>query len=282
MKLLTLTNGLTIPAVGFGTYKATAGEGESVILDALRAGYRYFDTASFYGNEEIIGSALAKSGIPRRDLFIASKVWKTEMGYEPARAALEHSLKRLDTDYLDVYLIHWPRTDPADADWVPRLSETWRALEDAYRDGKVRAIGLSNCLPHHLDVVLKSGTLPPAVDQIEFHPGYLQMETVTTCQNLGIQVQAWSPMGRARVLQNPLLCEIAGKYGVSTAQVCLKFALQMGVMPLPKASSFERMRQNLDLDGFVLEPEDMERLKEMPRTGWSGEHPDRERVPVDS
>ncbi|MDO5423379.1 MAG: aldo/keto reductase [Eubacteriales bacterium] len=282
MEYLTLNNGLSVPAIGFGTYKAAVEEGETVLQNAIRTGYRYFDTASFYENEEILGKALRESGLPRQEFFVASKVWKTEMGYENTKAALDRSLKRLGMDYLDFYLVHWPKADLEDTQWAFRLSETWRAMEDAQKAGKIRGLGVSNCLPHHLEVILESGTIMPAIDQIEFHPGYLQLETVEKCQSLGIQVQAWSPMGRARVLQDALLCEMAEKYGVSTAQLCLKFARQMQVMPLPKATAPERMLQNLSLDGFTISAEDVEALKNMPRTGWSGEHPDRERVPANS
>ena len=274
----TLSNGIKITAAAFGTYKAADGKSAEVIGMAIRAGYRYFDTASFYGTEEYLAQAIEESGIPRNSFFITSKLWKEEMGYENAKAAFQRSLERLKTDYLDMYLIHWPLPDPAYSNWKELDAETWRALEELYRDGKVRAIGLSNFLPHHVDNILANCEVPPAVDQIEYHPGYSQEAAVRYCRDKGILVQAWSPLGRTRVLQDPLILSMAEKYGVTPAKICLAFAVQRGVQPLPKASSPERMKENLDLFSFELEQEDIWRLATMPQTGWSGEHPDRVRV----
>lgn len=274
----TLSNGIKIPAAAFGTYKAADGKSAEVIGMAIRAGYRYFDTASFYGTEEYLAQAIEESGIPRNSFFITSKLWKEEMGYENAKAAFQRSLERLKTDYLDMYLIHWPLPDPAYSNWKELDAETWRALEELYRDGKVRAIGLSNFLPHHVDNILANCEVPPAVDQIEYHPGYSQEAAVRYCRDKGILVQAWSPLGRTRVLQDPLILSMAEKYGVTPAKICLAFAVQRGVQPLPKASSPERMKENLDLFSFELEQEDIWRLATMSQTGWSGEHPDRVRV----
>lgn len=245
---------------------------------AIRAGYRYFDTASFYGTEEYLGEAIRKSGIPRENFFITSKLWKDEMGYENAKKAFDQSLKRLGTDYLDMYLIHWPLPQPEYDEWKELDVETWRALEDLYRDGKVRSIGLSNFLPHHVENILANCEIKPFVDQLEYHPGYSQEAAVRYCQDKGILVQAWSPLGRTRVLQDPLILSMAEKYGVTPAQICLAFAVQRGVQPLPKASSEERMRENQDLFSFEMDQEDIWRLATMPQTGWSGEHPDRTRV----
>ncbi len=274
------TKKLLIPSIGFGTYKAAIQDGAQVIREALDAGYRYFDTASFYENEDVVGSVLAGSGLSRKSYFVASKIWKSDLGYDSAKEAIARSLDRLGLDYMDVCLIHWPKSSPDDTRWEERLAGTWKAMEEACSQGKIRTLGVSNFLPHHLKVILDCASIRPAIDQIEFHPGYLQEETLEECRRQGILVQAWSPMGRARVLQDPLLTNLAAQYGVSTAQLCLKFALQMGVMPLPKSVSPDRMRQNLALDGFVIADDDMEKIKAMPCTGWSGEHPDRERVPA--
>ena len=181
-------------------------------------------------------------------------------------------------DYLDLYLIHWPRPDDLTAEWKNLDVETWKALEDLYKSKKVRAIGVSNFLPHHLNNLLERTRIIPMVNQLEFHPGYMQKAAVDFSQRLGIQVEAWSPIGRARVLQEPLLMELAEKYQVSVAQICIRFALQCGVLPLPKSSSGERMCQNLDVFGFNIEDDDMHQLMTLPQLGWSGEHPDRERV----
>lgn len=273
-----LQNGLQVPALIFGTYKTAEGQNEDVLLTAIEAGYRAFDTASFYGTESYLGSALRKSGLAREEVFITSKLWKTEMGYENAMAAARRSLEALQTDYLDLYLIHWPLPDPDYADWKALDLETWQALEELYDQGVVKAIGVSNFHPHHIENLLAHGRIAPMVDQLEYHPGHAQEAAVAYCQARNILVQAWSPLGKRRVLDDPLVCSLAEKYRVSPAQICLKFALQRGVVPLPKASSLERMRQNMDLFSFELEEEDLYRLTCMPPVGWSGEHPDRPRV----
>ena len=276
-----LNNGVEIPAVAFGTYKAADGKSADVIRTAIEAGYRYFDTASFYGTETYLADAVRESGISRDEIFIASKLWKTEMGYDNVKKAFERTLENLETDYLDLYLIHWPRPEDLSAEWRELDVETWKAMEELYRAGKVRAIGVSNFLPHHLNNLMERTGIVPVVNQLEFHPGYIQKAAVDFSQRLGIQVEAWSPIGRARVLKEPLLAELADKYQVSVAQICIRFALQCGVLPLPKSSSPERMRQNLDVFGFTIEDDDMHRLMTLPQIGWSGEHPDRERVPAE-
>lgn len=272
-----LNNGVKIPCIGFGTYKA-AESGEETIRTALEAGYRYFDTAAFYDNEEIIGRALRESGVRRRELFLASKVWKTDMGAEKTKASFEESLRKLETDYLDLYLIHWPRPDLIRKDWEELLIETWRAIEELYRKGRVRAVGVSNFMPQHLEVLFRTTDICPAVNQIEFHPGHTQEQVLSYCRRKGILVQAWSPLGRSRVLSHPLLTELSEKYRVSPAKLCIRYALQRGVLPLPKASSPERMKENQDVFGFEISVEDMYRISTMPPAGWSGEHPDFKRV----
>lgn len=273
-----LNNGLKIPCVAFGTYKAAQGDNVEILKLAIESGYRYFDTASFYGTEKYLGQAIRESGIPREEFFITSKMWKDEMGYEGAKEAFSKSLGNLGTDYLDLYLIHWPLPQPDHTEWKALDIETWRALEEFYEEGKVKAIGLSNFLPHHIDNLMENCRVKPMVNQIEFHPGYTQEAAVRYCQENDIQVQAWSPIGRGRVLEDELITELARKYGVSPAQVCLRYALQRNVIPLPKSSSAERMRQNQDLFSFEISKEDMQRIGSMPPVGWSGEHPDRERV----
>lgn len=275
-----LKNGIEIPAAAFGTYKAADGNSAQVIRAAIEAGYRCFDTASFYGTETYLAEAIRESGIAREEFFITSKAWKTEMGYENTKQAFERTLKNLDTDYLDMYLIHWPLPEPGYRDWKALDLETWRAMEDLYAEGKIRAIGLSNFLPHHIENILVHCRVEPVTDQLEYHPGYSQEAAVQYCQERGILVQAWSPIGRRRVLEEPLVRELAEKYGVSPAQICLKFAVQRGILPLPKSSSPERMRENMDLFSFEMEKEDIWRLATMPQQRWSGEHPDRERVKI--
>lgn len=274
----TLNTGRTVPAIGYGTYKSVGDDSSRIFLEAIRQGYRYLDTASFYENEAEIGRAVRESGVARPELLLASKVWKTEMGYDETMRAAERSLNRLGTDYLDLYLIHWPRPDLENPDWRTLCRETWRAMERLYGEGVFRAIGISNFLPHHIENIAVSGNVAPAVNQIEFHPGYPQLETVSYCHEHNILPQAWSPLGRTRVLRDPLIETLSENYGKTPAQICLCYALMHGVMPLPKASSADRMRENFDAASFSMEPEDVAVLDGMETTGWSGLHPDRERV----
>ena len=279
MEKFTLSNGVEIPAVGYGTY-LTSEKDDGTVAAALAAGYRHFDTASFYGTEQALGDALKASGVPREELFLTSKLWKDEMGYENALAAFERSLQKLGTDYLDLYLIHWPRTDDLTAEWRQLDRDTWRALEELYRAGRVRSIGVSNFLPHHLRNLMETAEIAPMVNQIEFHPGYPQTWNVEFCKAHGILPEAWSPLGRTRVLQDERLAGIAAKYGKSVAQLCVRFALQCGVAPLPKSSSPARMQANLDVFDFVISDEDMDRILTLPQFGWSGQHPDYPRETV--
>ena len=279
MEKFTLSNGVEVPAVGYGTY-LTSEKDDGTVAAALAAGYRHFDTASFYGTEQALGDALKAAGVPREELFLTSKLWKDEMGYENALAAFERSLQKLGSDYLDLYLIHWPRTDDLTAEWRQLDRDTWRTLEDLYRAGRVRAIGVSNFLPHHLRSLMKTAEVMPMVNQIEFHPGYPQTYTVEFCKAHGILPEAWSPLGRTRVLQDERLAGIAAKYGKSVAQLCVRFALQCGVAPLPKSSSPARMQANLDVFDFVISDEDMDRILTLPQFGWSGLHPDYPRETV--
>lgn len=273
----TLNNGVTIPCIGFGTYKAAEGDSSDSIVTAIKAGYRFFDTASFYETEVYLAEALKRTGLPRKEVFITSKVWKAEMGYNGTMEAFERTLKNLDTDYLDLYLIHWPRYT-LEGEWKQTCIDTWKAMEALYKIGRIRAIGLSNFLPHHLDVILEHCTVKPMVNQLEIHPGYTQEAALRYCQERDILVQAWSPLGRQRVLQDSLIVELSSKYNVTPAQICLRYLLQRGINSIPKASSAARMQNNMDIFNFEITTEDMHRLNTLPQTGWSGEHPDYERV----
>ena len=275
----TLANGVKIPCLGYGTWRMQDGaETVAAIQTALSLGYRHIDTAAYYRNEASVGQALRASGLPREAVFLTSKVWNTDRGYASTKAAFQATLDRLGTDYLDLYLIHWPRPDLEREDWKELDARVWGCLQELYHQGKVRAIGVSNFLPHHLMNLAARGGLLPMVDQLEYHPGYLQSAAVQYCREHHIQVSAWSPLGRRRLLDDPLLSEIAAAHQVTVPQVCLRFALQSGVLPLPKSSSPERMRENLSLSHFSLTQEEMSWIAAMPQTAWSGEHPDRERV----
>ncbi len=275
-----LQNGVKMPRIGYGTYKCTDGSDERVVRMALDAGYRMLDTAAFYGNEAYVGKAVQESEIPRKELFLTSKVWKSDLGYEKTQKSVEESLERLQTDYLDLCLIHWPKPDTESTDWKEMDRGSWKALEELYHRGTVRAIGVSNFLPHHLEALMEAAEVRPMVDQLELHVGYLQEAAVQYCKSWGIQVQAWSPLGRRRVLEEPMVVKMARKYQASPAQFLLRFLLQQNIAVTPKASSMERMRQNLELPEFVITEEDMHLLRCLPQAGWSGEHPDLERVPV--
>ena len=227
-----------------------------------------------------LAEAIKRSNLSREEFFITSKVWKDEMGYNETKDAFQRTLSNLNTDYLDLYLIHWPRKT-LDGDWKQTCIDTWKAMEELYEEGLIKAIGLSNFLPHHMDVIFENCRIMPMVNQLEVHPGYTQEAAICYCNEHNILVQAWSPLGRQRVLQEPLILELAGKYHVTPAQICLRFLVQRGINVLPKASSMERMKNNMDIFSFSLKKEDMHRLNTLPQTGWSGEHPDFERVMID-
>lgn len=275
---VTLSNGVTMPMVGYGTYKSTDGGDESAIRQALLCGYRLLDTAAVYQNETQVGQALRESGLAREDVFLTSKVWKTELGYDSTLRAFEDTLRRLGTDYLDLYLLHWPKPDPASTDWQTLDRESWRALETLYRAGRVRAIGLSNFLPHHIESLLETAQIPPMVNQLELHVGYTQEAAVQYCREKHIQVQAWSPLGRTRIMAEPLVTALADKYGVTPAQLLLLFLLEQDICVIPKTTSPARMKQNLHLPTVTWEKADLYALRCLPQLGWGGEHPDRERV----
>ena len=270
----TLSNGVQIPCIGFGTYNAKGGDNLEINRTAIQAGYRYFDTASLYETERVLGQAVRESGIPREEFFIVSKLWHDERGYHEAKEAFARTLDRLQMDYLDLYLIHWPRAMEGDTDWKEKDLDTWRAMEELQAEGKIRGLGLSNFLPHHIELILNNCKVRPVVDQLEIHPGYTQEAAVRYCQEHEIRVQAWSPLGRSAMLEHPILKEFAEKYQKSVAQICLRFLLQKGIIPLVKSSSMERMKQNQDIFDFEISEEDMSFLNNMPQNTWLGEHPD--------
>lgn len=273
--VFTLSNGVEIPSLGFGTWRMEEGpETQAAVEDALAQGYRHIDTASFYQNEKSVGRAVRASGLKRGEVFVTSKVWNQDRGYEKTLAAFDRTMENLGLDYLDLYLIHWPAAAHQYDNWEAVNRQTWRALVELYRAGRVKAIGVSNFLPHHLRALLESEVVP-MVDQIEFHPGCQQKETLACCREHGILVEAWSPLGRGRVLGEPLLAELGQKYGKSPAQICLRWCLDQGVLPLPKSVTPARIRENLDVFDFALSPEDLARMAALPPFGGSGHDPDK-------
>ncbi len=269
-----LNNGVPIPAVGFGSFLSTEGKGKEVIRQALDAGYRYIDTASFYNNEEEIGEALAEYGLPRDEVFLCTKVWPEDMGREKTLASFEASCRRLKTDHLDMLLIHWPRLSPDDEGWIDRARESWAVMEELYESGKVKVIGLSNFLPHHIRPLLETAKIRPMVDQLELHVGYMQEYALAYLREEGILPQAWSPLGRARVINDEYVSKVAAKYGKTNAQILLRYLVQRGIPVIPKTSDTERMKANLDIFGFEISEDDMSYLSCLPERGWSGEHAD--------
>lgn len=269
-----LENGISIPAVGYGSYLSTEKDGKDVIKDALDAGYRYIDTARMYGNEAEIGEAIAEYGIDRSELFICSKVWPTNLSKEGLNKSFEETLRDLRTDYVDMFLIHWPKYHKDDEKWLDKVLEAWTEMERLYDEKKIRAIGVSNFLPHHLAPMLEKVRIKPMVDQLELHVGYMQEYTLKYLEEVGILPQAWSPLGRAKVLQDDRITALAEKYGKSNAQVLLRFLNQRGIPVIPKASSLERMKANLDIFDFELTQAEISFLSCVAEFGWSGEHPD--------
>ncbi len=261
--------------IGFGCYIPGKSNDEvvDIIRTAIEAGFRYFDTASFYETERALGRAIKEMGIEREQLTIASKLWIDERGYQNTKDALYRSLDRLGVDYLDAYIIHWPRRSSDDTDWKSVDRETYKALLELKEEGLIRNIGTSNFLSHHLKNLLDDGYVPD-LNQLELHPGYMQECALRDSIEAGILPQAWSPLGRGAVLGNELLIKLADKYGKSVPQICLIYLMQRGIMPIVKASSKERMLNNLDVFDVILEVEDMQIISCLPQTGWSGEHPD--------
>ncbi len=274
----TLNDGFKIPKIGFGTYNEAFEDNKQAILTALECGYRFFDTASLYETERPLGAALKESGIARKDVIIETKLWIDEMGAKNVGKALEKSLTRLQTDYVDIYMMHWPRqTGADDEDWKQLDRETWQAMEELVRQGKVRRLGLSNFLPHHLKNILDCCSIRPVVDQLELHPGYSQEAAVAFCKANDVLPMAWSPLGRGRenaTVGNAILVRMARKYGRSVQQINLRFLLQKGILPIPKASSPEHIRANLEVFDFNLSDDDLSMLSCLPQTAWLGEHPD--------
>ncbi|MFC0523353.1 aldo/keto reductase [Pontibacillus salicampi] len=266
--MTTLHNGVQMPWVGLGVYKMEEGSGEvkDAVLSALDVGYRSIDTASFYENEEGVGAALAETSIPREELFVTTKVWNDEQGYQETLDAFERSMDKLGLDYLDLYLIHWP---------VPgKYKESWRALEKLYQDGKVKAIGVSNFMEHHLDDLLLEANITPMVNQVEFHP-QLNLPTLRQyCQNKHIQLEAWSPLARGNYFEDETIQELAATYNKTPAQIILRWDYQHHVVTIPKSTKKHRQQENADIFDFALTTEEMARLDNLNENKRLGPHPD--------
>lgn len=263
---LTLNNGVEMPRFGLGVFKTEVGsETENAVEWALKAGYKAIDTAALYGNEAEVGKVVRSGVVPREDVFVTSKVWIDKLNYDDTHKAFDNSMERLGLDYVDLYLVHWPVND-----W----KGSWKALQEIYKDGRAKAIGVSNFLEHHLTELLDMADVPPAVNQFEFHP-YLQQPSLQAfCRENGIAMTAWAPIMKGRVLDVPELVAIGEKHGKSAVQVTLRWMLQIDVITIPKSSHKERIESNADIFDFELSDEDIAIISGLDRNDRIGPHPD--------
>jgi len=262
-----LNNRVKMPWLGFGTYKVE--NGQSVIAsvkEALNVGYSHIDTASFYNNEAGVGTAIKESGVPREEIFLVSKVWNSDQSYEKTLKAFEASINKLGTDYLDLYLIHWP---------TPLHNEAWRALEKLYKEGYIRAIGVSNFTNDHLKDLMESAEIMPMVNQVEFHPLLIQNQLREFCKNNSIQLEAWSPLMRGKIFEIPILEELAKKYKKTISQIVLRWDLQMGVVTIPKSTTPSRIKENAEIFDFEISKEDMIKIQQLDKGIRVGSDPNK-------
>ncbi|MHA5054551.1 aldo/keto reductase [Streptomyces sp. SD15] len=265
---VTLNNGIQIPQLGFGVFQVPDAETTAAVTAALESGYRSIDTASIYGNETGVGNALADSDLTRDELFITTKLWNADQGYDATLKAFDASLDKLGLDYIDLYLIHWPT--PA----RNLYRESWKAIEKLVSDGRVRTAGVSNFQPAHLRRLLDGASLVPAVNQIELHPGLQQAELRALHAELGIATEAWSPLAQGAVLKEPALTDIAARHGKSPAQVVLRWHLQLGNIVIPKSVTPTRIQENIDVFDFTLSDEEMTAIAALDRGLRTGPDPD--------
>ena len=262
-----LNNGVEIPCVGLGVFKSDPGQPtEQAVRWALEIGYRHIDTAAYYANELDVGKAVKDGGLDRGEVFVTTKVWNTDQGYESTLKAFDESRKKLQMDTVDLYLIHWPVTG--------KYKETWKALEKLYAEGKVRAIGVSNFLVHHLEDLLADAEVPPAANQVEFHPFLVQKELLEYGREKNIRHEAWSPLTRAQRLDDPAIQELAAKYQKSPAQILIRWDIQLGVVTIPKSIHRERIEENSRVFDFELEQQDVDKLLALDAGERIGPDPD--------
>ena len=260
----TLANGVKIPCIGFGTWQTPNGEvAVSSVLSALEAGYRHIDTAQGYGNEESVGIAVKQSGIDRKELFLTSKLTNSEHGYEKTLAAFETTLEKLGTDYLDLFLIHWPNPIAFRDHWQEANAGTWKAFEELYRSKRIRAIGISNFRPRHMEELSRTAEIAPMVNQIRLCPGDTQDEVVEYCRTHNILLEAYSPLGVGKIFEVPEMKALAEKYQKSIAHICIRWSLQRGYLPLPKSVTPSRIRENTQVFDFELDSSDVQLIADL-------------------
>lgn len=269
MKNYKLTNGVEIPVIGFGTWQTPNDEiGISAVKVALESGYRHIDTAQGYGNEASVGKAVKESGVSRKEIFITSKLDNPMHGYDNTMSSFEKTLEKLGTDYLDLFLIHWPNPLQYRDTWQKTNAETWKAFEELYEAGKIRAIGISNFHQHHIDELMKTAKIAPMVNQIRLCPGDTQDELVKYCRKRGILLEAYSPLGTGKIFDVPEMKMLSEKYGKTVAQICIRWSLQNEWLPLPKSVTAERIAENINVFDFELSEDDVKLIANL--TGCVG------------
>lgn len=270
----TLSNGYKMPCLGYGTWQTPDGQvAVDSVKEALRVGYRHIDGAAAYANEECVGRGIKESGVAREDIFITSKLWNDERGYDTTLRAFDKTMSDLGLEYLDLYLIHWPASSSRFDNWEELNLGTWRAMTELYKAGRIRSIGVSNFHEHHLRALMET-EVRPMVNQIEFHPGQMQEELVSYCKANDILVQAWSPLGQGNLIGHETITTMAEKYGKTPAQLILRWVLQNGVVPLSKSITPSRILENSQIFDFEIADDDMAVISAMPYVGGSGLHPD--------
>lgn len=275
MNSYTLSNNVSIPELGFGTWQTPNGDvAVSAVKKALEVGYRHIDTAQGYKNEDSVGQAIKESGIPREEIFLTTKLWNENHSYDLVLSSFEESLQKLQTDYIDLFLIHWPNPVKFRDNWQSANAETWRAMEELYQAGKIKAIGVSNFLPHHFEELKKTATIFPMVNQIFLAPGELQKEVVSYCQEHNVLLEAYSPLGTGKIFDVPEMQELSDKYGKTIAQIAIRWSLQHGFLPLPKSVTPSRIEENLAVFDFELSDEDMQRIDQLDGVVGKATNPD--------
>ncbi len=271
-----LNNGVEIPCMGLGTWQSKDETARISVLSALSHDYRLIDTAAAYGNERGVGAGIKDSGIKREEIFVTSKLRNADHGYQSTLDAFDLTMSKLGLDYLDLYLIHWPNPVQYRTTWKKAMQETWRAFEELYTAGKIRAIGISNFMPHHIDALMETATIKPMVNQLKLCPGITQPEAVEYSKRNGILVEAYSPFGTGTVFRSPEMQKMAEKYGKSVGQLCLRWCLQLGFVSLPKSANPMRIKDNARIFDFEIEQADMEIISAL--QGFCGETPDPDHI----